>query len=308
MIRRTIQNIVIWIMRPYILHELPGWGRIMGVVASHRQDWLWATAPVKLTRGKIHGQLMHLDLAEWPDRSTYFLGRWYDLGTQTLMFSFIRSGDTVIDVGANRGMFALTASKLVGESGQVICFEPNPKCVSLLRQEIASNNIHNITIHPFALGSRNEELMLSIPLYNSGQGTFSHNLYDKESTQQVRSQVKIGDEILKLEQLSFIKIDVEGFEPNVIKGLVSTIERHQPIIITEINRGFLASCGSSFEDLAHLMADLNYRGYKLGIRKTNGDYDWHLTCIDDEANDFDAVWFHVTALSAYAKTLNNRIG
>ena len=60
------------------------------------------------------------------------------------MNALIRPGDTVIDVGANRGMFALNASYLVGKNGRVICFEPNPNCLKVLRYEIESNDIDNI--------------------------------------------------------------------------------------------------------------------------------------------------------------------
>jgi FkbM family methyltransferase len=307
MLRRTVQTLIIWTLRPYILHELPGWGKLMNAVASYRRDWLWARAPVKLVRGKLHGLRMHLDLAQWPDRWTYFLGRWYDLGTQSLMLSFIQSGGVVIDVGANRGMFALTASGLVGDKGQVICFEPNPTCVSLLQREIAFNGIKNIVIHQFALGNRTDELILSIPVYNSGQGTFSCTLYAKEMTHKVRSQVKIGDELLTLGQLSFLKIDVEGFEADVVKGLFKTIQQHRPIIVTEINHRHLESCGSSFKELKALMNELSYIGYKLAIRKTNGRYDWHLTSIDGDSQDYDAVWLHSTAFIVHARILHGRI-
>ena len=68
---------------------------------------------------EVHGYTMHLNLAGWTDRHAYFLGRWHDLATRLFMFSYIRPGDLVIDVGANRGMFALVASKLVGSDGRV---------------------------------------------------------------------------------------------------------------------------------------------------------------------------------------------
>ena len=107
---------------------------------------------------------MNLNLSEWPDRSAYFLGRWHDLATQLCMAKFIKSGDTVVDVGANRGMFALAASKLVGDDGRVISFEPNPDCIFALGHEVSVNSISNIEFHQYALGNSNEELCSPYPL------------------------------------------------------------------------------------------------------------------------------------------------
>ena len=209
MISRLIQSIIILTTRPYISRELLGWGRILNFVGGYRRDWLWTTAPARTIRGKRHGYLMRLNLAEWPDRSTYFLGRWYDLETQLPMGAFISPGDVVIDVGSNRGMFALVASHLVGKNGQVICFEPNPNCLTVLRHEIELNNIDNIVTHQFALGSRAENDFIGSK-YNSGQGTLAHDLYEPDVTYTIPTQIKIGDDILRGIKPSFIKIDVEG--------------------------------------------------------------------------------------------------
>src|SRR5262245_49548095 len=131
--RRPLQDLIVLAVRPYVRRELPGWGRVYAaMVGGYRRDWLWAAAKVRTIRGKRHGYAMRLDLSKWADRSAFFLGRWYDLNTQLLMSALLRPGDTVVDVGANRGMFALAASRLVGETGRVVCFEPNPNCFQIL--------------------------------------------------------------------------------------------------------------------------------------------------------------------------------
>jgi hypothetical protein len=92
---------------------------------DYRRDSLWQGAPRKQIRDKIYGTLLNLDLTTWADRTYYFLGRWYDLEMQLLLRSVVSNGETVIDVGANRGEFALVASHTVGKDGKVVCFEPN---------------------------------------------------------------------------------------------------------------------------------------------------------------------------------------
>jgi precorrin-6B methylase 2 len=72
---------------------------------------------------------MELDLAAWSERSAYFLGRFYDLNLQMLMIQILKPGDRFVDIGANIGMLSILAARLVGPSGRVESFEPNPhKC------------------------------------------------------------------------------------------------------------------------------------------------------------------------------------
>ena len=299
----TLQGLVILIARPYIWRELPGWERLFRLFEY--RDWLWIAAPVKAIRGKVHGYVMHLNIAEWADRKTYFLGRWDDLATQLLMETVINRGDTVIDVGANRGMFALTASHLVGEGGLVICFEPNPNCLRVLRNEIESNSLSNVVVNEMALGSRNERINLAVPKYNSGQGTLASNLYCGDAIYEVAVEVKVGDDFLDSQRPSFLKIDVEGFETNVVKGLINTIRRNRPIIMTEVNPSFLAACGSSFEEFVALMRGLDYCGYKLDVKKRNGRNDWFLTNLEPE--NCDALWLHSSAIKERAEMFHDHM-
>ena len=145
--RRAIQNIIILIVRPYVIRELPGWGKVEKLI-DYRWNWLWVGTPVKTIREKMYGNLMQLNLSKWSDRSDYFLGRWYDLDMQLLLADVVKSGETIVDVGAHRGEFALAASRLVGSHGKVICFEPNPNSIESLKDEIELNKICNITVHP----------------------------------------------------------------------------------------------------------------------------------------------------------------
>ena len=98
----------------------------MVFVGDYRRSWLWANAQSRTVRGKLTGFTMELDLSQWADRATYFLGRWVDLEMQAFIEDVIRPGDQVVDVGANRGMFTLCASRLVGPEGKVLSFRAQP--------------------------------------------------------------------------------------------------------------------------------------------------------------------------------------
>lgn len=304
---RAMQSIVILTVRPYVTREFPGWGKLYAFVAGHTRDWLWAGAPVKTIRGKLHGYVLQLDLSKWSDRSTYFLGRWYDLEIQLFMTDMIGPGDTVVDIGANHGNFALAASQLLGNAGRVICFEPNTNCLRILDHAIASNQIQNILVHRVGLGERDEELTLSVPVFNSGEGTFGRSAYGDNVTYQVRAQVKRGDKMLSDEHPSLIKIDVEGFECNVIAGLAKTINRDRPIILTEVVLTHLANCNASVAKLTALMKDFEYEGFKIGLKKEDGRHNWQLTPFDARDSEFDAVWMHRDSIRRHATILNEHM-
>jgi hypothetical protein len=81
-------------VRPYIWHELPGWGRLYSrFVGDYRRDASWAGEPSRTIRGKLHGYEIDLDLSRWSERATYFLGRFYDLENQLLPTRILRPGD-----------------------------------------------------------------------------------------------------------------------------------------------------------------------------------------------------------------------
>jgi FkbM family methyltransferase len=291
---RAAQEAIILITRPYVRFELPGWGRVFGLVAGYRRDWLWRTGAHRTIIAKTHGYSVPLDLSLWPDRATYFLGRWYDLEAQLLLKHLVRPGDTVLDIGANRGDFALCASHLAGAAGHVICFEPNPRCRAWLARTIELNRITNIHQYPFGLGSRDEDLVLSIPKINSGEATFGQSSYAE--TEHVVCQVKCGDLVLGNSPPKLIKIDVEGFELNVISGLSKTIEKHRPVVLMEMIAAHQKACGSSIDALKSRMLGFGYIGFKIHLERHLMRHRYSLTKLDESSGDCDAIWVHGDAI------------
>ena len=284
--RRTIQNMIILIVRPYVIRELPGWGKVRNLV---EWDWLWTDAPVKTIREKMYGNLMQLNLSKWSDRSNYFLGRWYDLEMQLLINNLVKTGETIVDVGAHRGEFALAASRAVGSRGMVICFEPNPNSIKSLKDEIELNKICNITVHPCGLADQDDILTLTV---DDGIGHLGSVPY-KEDNLMFSVPVRRGDDVLANKNPSLIKIDVEGFETKVILGLFKTIERCSPVVITEVDASLLKEARSSVEELKNAMERFGYQGFKLALKKSGLRYDWCLAEFDPRKGAFDAVWLNV---------------
>lgn len=212
--------------------------------------------PKIIITGKRHGFKMKLDRSDWAQCCTYFLGRYYELGVQRVLDRVLRTGDTFVDVGANIGMIALHARAKVGAEGRVICFEPNPDCAQAIDEHMAMNGIVNVNIRRCALGVATGRLTLSLTSEHTGTATLATVPSAVRSIQVV---VCIGDEELADVVPRVIKIDVEGFELQVLKGLEKTIVRHRPFIITELVEEHLNRAGTSVADVAGFLAQLGYR-------------------------------------------------
>jgi FkbM family methyltransferase len=264
--------------RSYVARELPGWGRVFRrLIGSYERDDYWAGAPTVRSRNKYFGFECDFDLSSWSGRQSHVLGRWIELPAQ-LMLHAIRA-NTILDIGANRGEFALAAAALKPDS-KIISFEPNPKIVAILKEDIARNKMSNIEVRPYGLSDRNDTLSLHVPYDNSGAASFGGA---ENKAYVVDVPVCVGDEVLGDISPELIKIDVEGFEGRVVRGLEKLIDRSQPIIISEFCPVTLGRCGSSRDEFMSYMQSLGYRGFGMRTRRTGlKDFDLVLEGIDTD--------------------------
>lgn len=127
--------------------------------------------------------------------------------------SYLRVGDVVIDVGANIGYLTLLASTIVGDSGRVYAFEPNPRSYKYLCGNLLLNRTLNVTTFNFALGEEAKDAYLT-----SQERKDDHNfITNKQNGICVR--MKRLDEIgINNKSFALLKIDVEGYEKFVLQG------------------------------------------------------------------------------------------
>lgn len=149
----------------------------------------------------------------------------------------LRRGDTVIDVGANYGVVTLLAAAAVGLSGRLHAFEPQPGIAALLRRSIALNGMTQVTVHEVALSDHDGEMDLYVPDQNLGAGSLSRILDEPGSTFKV--QVKTSGpylDALALGPVKLLKIDIEGHEPEFLRGARNFFAVSPPdVIIMESN-------------------------------------------------------------------------
>ena len=177
-----------------------------------------------------------------------------------------------MDIGANVGHHSIFLSKF---ASQVLAFEPYPKVNMQFKQQIAHNNISNIQIFEIGLSDRRETLNYYAPTGNNeGIGSFDESSIGKGNTSYGKLELQEGDQVIASDSwknIKLIKIDVEGFEKKVIKGLSRTIEEERPVIVCEITYGQQLSF-VSIEELSSYLPQ-NYEILTFNTRRLDGSKD-----------------------------------
>ena len=139
----------------------------------------------------------------------------YEEAFDRALMSAIRPGDTVWDVGANVGVYTTRFADAVGETGRVVAFEPSPASIEALRSACSGRG--NIEIVNAALSDQAG----TVDFYVSREGHSVTDGFSPKSPSDVKVEVQAapGDDWLRLGQPAVIKIDVEGFELEVIRGM-----------------------------------------------------------------------------------------
>ena len=280
----TMGNRLKVLLLPITRNELPGWGWFVKKFAKigYKDGYRWANEKPKVIRGKWHGYEMKLDMTNWSARHTYFLGRYYELHMQLLLNEILKPGDRMIDIGANIGMISIHAAHLVGPSGRVDSFEPNPVCLEQLDEVISRNGIKQIHVHPIGLSDAEAELELKQNDEHTGIGTFAE-LEPGEVVTSTIAQVKRGDDVFKDDEQApkIIKMDVEGFEYRALLGMEQTLRRWKSMIVMEMNEHHLNRAGTSTKEVGEFMVGLGYRAFDVNIKKRLIRYEIDLIPIED---------------------------
>lgn len=155
----------------------------------------------------------------------------------------VKSGDFVLDIGANIGYHTLILSKIVGKTGRVYSFEPEPNNFKLLKKNLTINNCDNVILVNSAVGNEDGKLklFLSNPKFKGANGM--HRTYPSKYSSGETTDVDVVsldnylDSTVK-KKLSFIKIDAEGSELPIIQGMQTILPNSKLFMLLE----FVPSC------------------------------------------------------------------
>lgn len=234
---------------------------------------------------------MQLDSRNHIDSSLIFRGD-FEPHLSRFFRRTISERDTVLDIGANIGAHTLTFASAVGQLGRVLAFEPNPIVRQQLEANIALNNMANVCVYNFALGAEKEVLPLSVPKSNSVE--FSNmglaSLVALETPHDViQVEVRLLDDVvleLGLTRIDMIKIDVQGYEFQVLAGAKRSLDRFSPVVIFEWEPWAWEKAGKNLEDLTEMLGSLGYHIYEL---TENGYYLFAVADISEVASGAELV-------------------
>ena len=229
-----------------------------------RQGEQWQEIALLETRLKNTPYRLILDMKHWHQRWTYIKSYYPEPHITSILDRHLQEESLFIDIGANIGVHTVYAAHKVGKSGQVIAFEPNPYSYQRLGDQIALNHLKNVTAHHTALGSE----IGTIVLHGCNDENVGSSLRVDESGEgDCEVPLNLADNFLADipdRQSGICKIDVEGYEYQVLQGLKGFIESHPGMVyIVEITDEWLKMGGSSAQTVFDFFEDYGFQAYHI---------------------------------------------
>lgn len=182
--------------------------------------------------------------------SSFWLDPYSCIDEESFITSYLREGDTFIDVGANIGYVTLTAAKKIGNSGKIISIEPHPRTFIFLNKNIKANAFMNIETYNLAMGNEN------------GKISFSNSKSDEQNFINKSGSIDVSirrlDELFNGPSVEFLKIDTEGYELLVLQGAKETLAKTKTIYL-EIFQSHFDRYNYKRKDLFRFLADQNFK-------------------------------------------------
>lgn len=212
------------------------------------------------------GARFAVDTQDLIQRYLYLFGVWEPHMTSWLRRR-LKPGDGFIDVGANIGVFSVLASQLVGDEGKVVAIEASPAIHRRLEQHIRLNDCRNLRAVNGAVSDGHETLRFVL---GSSRNTGANSIVPYEGPAEATFQIGARPlpELLtpsEIESARVVKIDVEGAERAVVRGMVPLLDVLRPDaeITVEVAPDRMAQLGDSPDGLLRTMTGAGFHVYRL---------------------------------------------
>ncbi|MCX5559431.1 FkbM family methyltransferase [Streptomyces sp. NBC_00038] len=221
------------------------------------------------------GARFAVDTQDLIQRYLYLFGVWEPHMTNFLQ-SRLRPGDGFVDVGANIGVFSVLASQLVGDTGQVVAIEASPVFHQRLLQEARLNDCGNLRAVNSAVSDSRQTLTFVLAS-SRNMGANSIVPYDGPAESTFEIEALPLPELLDPSEIAnarVIKIDVEGAEGKVVRGLAPMLDKLRPDaeISVEVTPDRMAQLGDSADELMKTMTGAGFHVYRMENSYAPGSY------------------------------------
>lgn len=192
-------------------------------------------------------------------------GVWDEASTRFFIQS-IRPGDVVVDVGANIGYFTVLFAKLVGPSGRVYAFEPDPSNFEILERNLRLNGLDNVVAEQKALSDKNEVLTL----YMNDQLREDSRIVRPKNreVETVEVEAVVFDDYFagREKRIDLVKVDTQGAEGKIVSGMTETNANNDLVLALEWTPTLLEEFGTDPQDLLRMLQTAKFVPYKIAKR------------------------------------------
>jgi FkbM family methyltransferase len=248
LIRRALFDLI----AGYVKRTPPHPGR--GVAAR----LAWRLHPEEFEHTLTTGVRIRVRLCQ-EDEIAYWTGAYDTDGEVAVFLSLLKEGMTVVDVGANTGMYSLQAGVAVGPTGRVYAFEPFPDVYRRLSEHIRLNGASNVLGVPVALADRE-----GVVTFHLGRLGSQGSLFRVDTDRAIQVGTRTLDSFLAEQgvgRVDVVKVDVEGAEMHVLRGMPELLSgATRPALMFEICAAHLKAAGFTPAELFNAIVSYGYAG------------------------------------------------
>ena len=225
------------------------------------RDWITPEDPI-ITFESKHRFRLKVNLANPEHQYLYFYGTHDERYVVTKLLKLIKPGDICWDIGANIGFYTCLLASLVEDDGTVVALEPAARTWGYLHENVSLNQFTNVTVVNKGLGDTQEQRHLHYSEAGLAEGTASLKYIDGRAASERVTIDTIDNLLRELPTPDFLKIDVEGYQLEVLRGGEHFLKTHAPLLMVEL-KDVGETNRASFEEIENYIADLGYHLYEI---------------------------------------------
>jgi FkbM family methyltransferase len=184
---------------------------------------------------------------------------------ESFLLNLDLNGQTVFDVGGDQGIYTLFFASRVGDQGRVVTFEPNPESHRRIVANVELNQFQNVEVRHLGLGAEKGKLTFVFPAGEPARGSadagIQAQILQEKDSRTIEIEVNsLDSEIIasELPQPDLVKIDVEGLEMDVLRGMKETLKKRRPNLFIEVHGADTQSKDDNAKQVVKFLLDAGY--------------------------------------------------
>ena len=232
------------------------------VLLNLTRDWITPEDPI-ITFESKHRFRLKVNLANPEHQYLYFYGTHDERYVVTKLLKLITPGDICWDIGANIGFYTCLLASRVADDGAVVAFEPAARTCGYLQENVSLNQFTNVTVVNKGLGNKQEQRHLHYSEAGLAEGTASLKYANGRAASERVALDTVDSLLRELPVPDFIKIDVEGYQLEVLRGAEHCLKTYTPLLMAEL-KDVGETNHTDFSEIEQYVVSLGYRLYEIG--------------------------------------------